>query len=88
VQEDRESRKAERALAASGQKVLVYAEGAPELAAYIVSALLLIGLGVWLTSIVLNWIVGPALAVFFVLVLTPVCRRAQARWALRRGDGA
>jgi hypothetical protein len=88
VQEDREARKAERALAASGQKVSAYAEGAPELAAYVLTALLLIGLGVWLTSIVLNWIVGPALAIFFVVVLTPVCRRAQARWALRRGNGA
>jgi hypothetical protein len=39
----------------------------------------LIGLGVLLTSVVLNWIVGPTLAVVLVVVYTSLCRRVAAR---------
>jgi hypothetical protein len=62
----------------------VYREGPAEAAAYVLTALLIIGLGVALGAVVLNWIVGPALAIVFVVVLTPLCRRAHARWSGRR----
>jgi hypothetical protein len=62
----------------------VYREGPAEAAAYVVTALLIIGLGITLGAVVLNWIVGPGLAIVFVVVLTPLCRRAYARWNGRR----
>ncbi len=61
-----------------------YREGPAEAAAYVVTALLIIGLGIGLGAVVLNWIVGPGLAIVFVVVLTPLCRRAYARWNGRR----
>ncbi len=56
-----------------------YREGRPELVAYVLTALSLIGLGIALTSVVLNWIIGPTLAVVLVLVYTPLCRKVMAR---------
>lgn len=61
-----------------------YREGSAEVAAYVLTALLIIGLGVALGAVVLNWIVGPGLAIVFVVVLTPLCRRVRARWIGRR----
>jgi Ca2+/Na+ antiporter len=61
-----------------------YREGVPDLVAYVLSALLLIGLGIWLGSPILNWIIGPGLAIAFVVLLTPVCRRLHARWTRPR----
>ena len=56
-----------------------YREGRPELVAYLLTVLTLIGLGILLTTIVLNWIVGPTLAVVLVLVYTPLCRKVMGR---------
>jgi hypothetical protein len=60
-----------------------YREGRPELVAYLLTALTYIGLGIALTSIVLNWIVGPTLIVALVLAFTPLCRRVQS-WRVSR----
>ena len=56
-----------------------YREGRPELYAYVAAVLSLIGLGVLLTSIVLNWIIGPTTAVLLVLGWTWLFRRIDAR---------
>ena len=61
-----------------------YREGRADLAAYVLAALIYIGLGIALTSIVLNWIVGPTLVVVLVVLLTPLCRRVAAGRAGRR----
>ena len=58
-----------------------YREGRPELYAYIATVLSLIGLGVLLTSIVLNWIIGPTSAVLLVLFWTRVFRALDGRGA-------
>jgi hypothetical protein len=72
--------------AASGPAASDYTEKAPEIAAYVLSALAIIGLGVALGNVVLNWIVGPGLAIVFVLVFTPLCRRVDTRLRARRGN--
>lgn len=64
-----------------------YREGPAEIAAYVLTALALIGLGIWLTSIVLNWIIGPGLAIALVLIFTPLCRKAQGKLAATRAAG-
>ena len=56
-----------------------YREGRPELYAYIAAVLSLIGLGVLLTSIVLNWIIGPTTSVLLVLFWTRVFRSLDRR---------
>ena len=56
-----------------------YREGRPELYAYIAAVLSLIGLGILLTSVVLNWIIGPTTAVLLVLGWTWFFRRLDAR---------
>ena len=56
-----------------------YREGRPELVAYVLTVLSLIGLGILLTTIVLNWIVGPTLAVVLVVVYTRLCRKLMGR---------
>ncbi len=60
-----------------------YREGRAELAAYILTVLLLISLGIIFTSVVLNWIIGPTLSVIFVVVLTPLCRWVDRRLKAR-----
>ncbi len=54
-------------------------ENGVDLAVYLIAALVLIGLGMWLTSWVLNWIVGPALIVTIVVTLTPIAHRLRGR---------
>ena len=54
-----------------------------ELAMYAVAAALLIGLGAWLRTPVLNWISGPALVVAVVTLGTPAVQRLRGR--ARRG---
>lgn len=54
-------------------------ENGIDLAVYVVAALTLVGLGMWLTSWVLNWIVGPALIVAIVVTLTPIAHRLSGR---------
>jgi len=56
-----------------------YREGRPELVAYALTVLTLIGLGILLTTVVLNWIVGPTLAVVLVVAYTSLCRRVMGR---------
>ncbi len=56
-----------------------YREGRPELVAYVLTVLSLIGLGILLTSIVLNWIIGPTVAVLLVVGYTSLCRRVMGR---------
>ena len=51
-----------------------------EWALYVVAALGLIGLGVWLTTPILNWIVGPAFVVTVVTLGTPAAERLRRRW--------
>lgn len=52
-------------------------EGWADVGVYLVASLSLIGLGVWLTTPILNWIVGPAYVVVVVRLLTPRVRRWQ-----------
>ncbi len=42
-----------------------------EVGVYLVGALALVVLGIFLTSKILNWIVGPAFVVLFVTTVTP-----------------
>jgi hypothetical protein len=56
-----------------------YREGRADAVAYALTALTLIGLGILLTTIVLNWIVGPTLAVVLAVGYTSLCRRIAAR---------
>ena len=56
-----------------------YREGRPDAVAYVLTALTLIGLGILLTSVDLNWIVGPTLAVVLAITYTSLCRRVAAR---------
>jgi hypothetical protein len=56
-----------------------YREGRADLVAYALTALTLIGLGILLTTIVLNWIIGPTLAVVLAISWTSLCRRVAAR---------
>jgi hypothetical protein len=46
-----------------------------EVGVYLFTALALIVLGVFLTSKILNWIVGPAFVVVMVTTLTPIALR-------------
>jgi hypothetical protein len=57
-------------------------EGRADLAIYVFTWLSLIALGVWLTTPILNWIVGPAYVVTVVSLLTPRVRRFQYRRSL------
>jgi membrane-bound metal-dependent hydrolase YbcI (DUF457 family) len=52
-------------------------EGWADVGIYAVASLSLIGLGVWLTTPILNWIVGPAWVVAVVSLLTPQLRKRQ-----------
>ena len=52
-------------------------EGWADVGVYAFAAVSLIVLGVWLTTPVLNWIVGPAFVVTVVTLLTPRVRRFQ-----------
>ena len=56
-----------------------YREGRADAVAYALTALTLIGLGILLTTIVLNWIIGPTLAVVLAISYTSLCRRVAAR---------
>ena len=62
-----------------------------EVGVYLFAAAALIVLGVFLTSKILNWIVGPAFVVAVVTIVTPrVLRIAGVRdpdAGYRRGDG-
>jgi hypothetical protein len=80
-----DDRSGSRRAAGSPAAASDYTEKAPEIAAYVLTALAIIGLGVALGSVVLNWIVGPGLAIVLVLVFTPLCRRLQAGIRARRG---
>ena len=55
----------------------VRAEGWADAGVYAVAAISLIGLGIWLTTPILNWIVGPAWVVMVVSLLTPQVRRLR-----------
>jgi hypothetical protein len=57
-------------------------EGPADLAIYVFTWLSLIALGAWLTTPILNWIVGPAYVVTVVSLLTPRVRRFQYRRSL------
>ena len=46
---------------------------------YAVAAMAIIGLGVWLRTPVLNWIVGPAIVVTLVTLGTPAVGRLARR---------
>ena len=54
-------------------------EGWADVGVYLFAWMSLIGLGVWLTTPILNWIVGPAFVVAVVTVVTPWVRRVQYR---------
>lgn len=56
-----------------------YQENRVDLAVYVVAGAILIASGIWLRSIVLNWVVGPALVVVLVAVLTPLAHRIEHR---------
>jgi membrane-bound metal-dependent hydrolase YbcI (DUF457 family) len=57
-------------------------EGRADLAIYVFTWLSLIALGAWLTTPILNWIVGPAYVVTVVSLVTPRVRRFQYRRSL------
>ncbi len=59
--------------------VPVREEGWADVGIYAVAAVSLIGLGIWLTTPILNWIVGPAWVVTVVSLLTPQVRRLRYR---------
>ena len=59
-------------------------EGWPELAAYLVTAVLLIVLGAIVRTPLLNWISGPTFVIVMVCVLTPAFRRRASVRAARR----
>ena len=64
-------------------------EGWPELAAYLVTALLLIVIGAIVRTPLLNWICGPAFVIVMVCLLTPLFRRrADRRKATRTAETA
>lgn len=54
-------------------------EGREDVLIYAVTAVALVGMGIWLTTPILNWIVGPAFVVAVVSVLTSSVRRWQFR---------
>jgi hypothetical protein len=48
---------------------------------YAVAVVVYIGLGLWLKTIVLNWVVGPLFPLLVVYLIPTWTRRAWARWA-------
>jgi hypothetical protein len=55
-----------------------------DFAVYAFAGAVLIVAGVWLRSLVLNWIVGPAFIVALVVVATPLAHRFERRWTSRK----